>query len=151
DALLVLCHWPLSTPADVRAMSFNNRLPDGRVLRRMFADSPARLLYLHGHIHRPWIDAPRGGTMQAATSIKRGAPCLATARYPGGQGFWQIDLPTSARGDLRLVHHVPMPPGDTAAQRQARKCPNPAEAIWEARRVRRGAPGEDITPQSKRR
>ncbi len=147
DGLLVLCHYPLSTPANVRPMAFNNRVSDGRAVRRLLADCPARIVFLHGHIHRPWIYEPSSGDMKGVTFINAGAPCLATSKYPGGQGFWQVDLPRYGRGDLRLTHHVPMPPGDAAARRRARRQPRPEELIWEPRRIRRSVPGQPPRPR----
>jgi len=150
DGLLVLCHYPLSTPANVRPMAFNNRVSDGRALRRMLAQCPARVVFLHGHIHRPWIYEPRSGDMKGVTFINAGAPCLTNARYPGGQGFWQLDLPRYGRGDLRLTHHVPVPADPDAGRRLLLRQPRPDQLVWERRRVRRPAPQSPTATSSPR-
>lgn len=151
DGVVVLCHYPVTLPAGVPS-SWAHNLAEERALRELLSDCPARVVFLHGHVHRPWhlpadlppdpeaearATRPNGRRRAPFTSINAGAPCLTSTRYPLGQGFWEIKLPDHTAETLKLVHHVPMPVGDShrALPRRERRRSLPAETTWDARTV----------------
>lgn len=142
DGLVVLCHYPVALPAGIPS-SWAHALAEERTLRQLLSESPARVVFLHGHIHRPWhwspTDADGGRKPAPFTNINAGSPSLISGRYPLGQGFWQITLPDQPADALELIHHVPMPKGDSHQPRlilPARlRRGTPADLRWDARRV----------------
>ncbi len=112
DAVVVLCHYPAKTPAGI-PHSWGHALAEAKPLHDMLVDSPARFVFMHGHIHKPWQWDPANGgkTGNGDNSglmyLNAGAPCLTSSKYPYGQGFWEVDLPEDPRGSLELIHHVP--------------------------------------------
>lgn len=109
DGLIVLCHYPVvEPPLTPRHRSHDLRERDR--LRAVLDDCPARVLFMHGHIHKPWALLPGPPSNPPFASINAGSPCLTSERFPAGQGFWQIDLPEDAHGAVRLMHHVPVAP-----------------------------------------
>ena len=122
EGLVVLCHYPVALPPRF-PNSFMHDMVEAKRLAQELADCPARVLYLHGHIHKPWhLEAvqERGKTMLGRPKkllrampfecINAGAPCMTGTAFPGGQGFWQIDLPDDPHDPLGVTHHVPRPP-----------------------------------------
>ena len=107
EGIVMLCHYPVCWPPQSPLVPWHTRLSDASSLNRLVDQCPAQLIYLHGHIHRPWFWQPKNDHPNRPTHVNAGAPCLPTARYPDGQGFWQIDLPTRASQAVRYVHHVP--------------------------------------------
>src|SRR5690606_21193781 len=83
--------------------------------------------YLHGHVHSPWcwrLDGEGANVL----AVNAGAPIMADADHPAGQGFWEIEFdahaphaPHAAHADharaggaaadgvdrVKLTHHVP--------------------------------------------
>jgi len=108
DGLVVLCHYALGRPPGQGRMRWSHRLADVADVEAMLADSPARILYLHGHVHEPWC-----WHHARITDVNAGAVCLRKGEYPCGQGFWQIDLPADPRQQVGLRHHVPKPAQQT--------------------------------------
>ncbi len=134
DGLIVMCHYPIVAPPDALPLTYDHRLADARALAKLLRRCPARVVYLHGHIHRPWAWAPTNGRHRGLTHINAGAPCLTSAVYPLGQGFWQIDLPDDPREALGLVHHLPRCNGRVARrERKALALPGPED--WEMKLV----------------
>ena len=81
-----------------------------------------------------WCWSPVNGRQSGFTCINAGAPCMTSAVYPLGQGFWQIDLPDDPAAPLGLVHHLPRTTGKV--RRRARKLlaiPGPED--WEMKLV----------------
>ena len=114
DGLVVLCHYPIKLPPSAAMVSWNHKLNDWRRLRRILANCRARVLYLHGHIHKPWLWLPRKSQHAHFTYINAGSPTLTDPRrYPHGQGFWLIELPNGPDQPLRAIHHVPAADPDT--------------------------------------
>ena len=111
EGLIVLCHYPLKTPPRVPPATWDHKLAESGRLRRILRHCPARILYVHGHIHRPWCWQPRRPRHGRITYINAGSPCLTSTRHPQGQGFWQIDLPEDPNDPIGFVHHVPMSDG----------------------------------------
>ncbi len=107
DALVVLCHYPVKAPPRSLPLTWDHKLADSRQLRHILTRCPARLLYLHGHIHKPWCWQPKGSNQSHFTYINAGSPCQTSKKHPLGQGFWQIDLPPQAYDTLAVTHHVP--------------------------------------------
>ena len=107
DGLVVLCHYALRRPLGRGPMRWPHRLADAAEVEAMLADCPARILYVHGHVHEPWCWHRTESGLERATDVNAGAPCLRTAEYPCGHGFWQIDLPSDPREQVALHHHVP--------------------------------------------
>lgn len=121
EGLVVLCHYPVVWPANAPPIPWNTRLQDGRLLRRAIANCRAKVLYVHGHIHRPWFFSPDRGPMDAVMCLNSGAPCLPLSKYPAGQGFWEIELPDEPADGPRVVHHYPVLNGHKARRRGGNK------------------------------
>ncbi len=105
DGLVILCHYPFAVPATVRQRP-GHALEDRQALRDLMAKCPARIVFLHGHIHQPWHWRP-DSDLHHVTDINAGSPTMTSGTYPFGQGFWQIDLPDDPRQPLSLCQHVP--------------------------------------------
>ncbi|MBB6430836.1 metallophosphoesterase family protein [Algisphaera agarilytica] len=121
EALVVLCHYPCSLPPRVPS-AWSHDLREAEALRRELTACRGRVIYIHGHIHKPWhalpSPPPRDGADPAKSSfnygpafecLNAGSPCMTSDKYPLGQGFWEIDLPDDPRAPLQTNHHVPMP------------------------------------------
>ena len=109
DGLIVLCHYPIKAPPRALPLTWDHKLADSRSLRKILTRCPARLLYLHGHIHRPWCWQPRRSNQSHFTYINAGSPCMTSSKHPQGQGFWQIDLPPVPTDPVHVTHHLPAP------------------------------------------
>lgn len=135
DGVVVLCHYPAQTPPGT-PRSWAHDLADARLLRRMLEECPAQVVFLHGHIHRPWHWQKSNGHGKHFTCINAGAPCLTNSHYPLGQGFWEIHLPPTPSEPLGLIHHVPTLDGHygTPAARRAHRRLE-LEPRWQTRRV----------------
>ncbi len=126
DALVVLCHYPPKTPAGI-PHSWGHALAEAKPLHDLMAESPARIVYVHGHVHKPWQWDPANGPKtgngdnSGLMYLNTGAPCLTSSRYPYGQGFWELDLPDDPRGPLELIHHKPEAHDGTAPTAQERR------------------------------
>jgi len=105
DGLLVLCHYPVALPA-CWPQSWTHDLAEARRLRRMLEACPARVVFMHGHVHKPWYARPDGRDRLPFICINAGSPCMTSDEFPLGQGFWEINLPTDPSATLDLVHHV---------------------------------------------
>jgi 3',5'-cyclic AMP phosphodiesterase CpdA len=156
DGVLVLCHYPVATPKGVPT-SWAHALAEEKQLRLLLSECPARVVFLHGHIHKPWHwghDASveevehstpvydNGRKIAPFTCINAGSPCMTSAAYPLGQGFWQITLPDVPSQSLKLTHHVPFPEDAVAhkaalkgVRRKHRVRSVPEALRWEERRV----------------
>ena len=131
EGLVVLCHYPCSLPPRVPS-AWSHDLKEANALRRELVACAGRVVYLHGHIHKPWHtladpavvaleNDPRlgaagkmpGGRFAAGTAfecINAGSPCMTSEKYPLGQGFWEITLPADPTAPLEALHHQPVPP-----------------------------------------
>ncbi len=122
EGVVVLCHYPFAVPPSRPAMKAHHVLADAEALREILMGCAARVLMMHGHVHRPWcwdvrsgeavgpeelsgekverIEGKRGGG--GVTVINAGSPTLVGPAHPQGQGFWVIDLPeTGTRPEIR--------------------------------------------------
>jgi 3',5'-cyclic AMP phosphodiesterase CpdA len=115
EALLVLCHYPCTLPPRVPS-AWSHDLRENARLRRALTDCPGRVVFLHGHIHKPWHVLPGGNgkaDRPAFECLNAGSPCMTSEKYPLGQGFWHLDLPEDPGAPLSAVHHVPTAPDGT--------------------------------------
>ncbi len=121
DGLVVLCHYPCVVPAGVPS-GWTHDLAEAKRLRWALQGCAARVLFVHGHVHRPWYVAGPKGLRRGFELLNAGSPCLKSTKYPRGQGFWEVDLPERVDGEVVATHHVPVR-GDAAVGLD-----------WEARR-----------------
>lgn len=111
QGLIVLCHYPCVVPAHIHEHA-SHALEEAAELKNMLANCPARVVYIHGHIHRPWHHEPGDGSGVPFTCIDAGAPCMTDSDYPLGQGFYEIELPddpadpADPAGPLTVRHHT---------------------------------------------
>ncbi len=116
EGLVVLCHYPCAVPRGT-PRGWTHDLAEHRVLREALASCAGRVVYLHGHIHRPWYappevlpSVPNGKALQPRLPflcINAGSPCMVSPRYPAGQGFWELLLPDDPRDTVEAIHHRP--------------------------------------------
>jgi calcineurin-like phosphoesterase family protein len=106
DGLIVLCHYALRRPPTLPAMRWSHRLADAPDVEAMLADCPARILYVHGHVHMPWCWRRTEAGLEHVVDINAGAPCLRQPEHPHGHGFWQIDLPDDPNQPISLQRHI---------------------------------------------
>lgn len=104
ETILVLCHYPIGTPPDLKPEAPGHGLEDMQALGEVLVNSGRRILYLHGHIHWPWHW--HYDTDARVTTINAGAPMLKSQRYPYGQGFVTLDWPEDAAGPTTMTRHV---------------------------------------------
>ncbi|MEM7624416.1 MAG: metallophosphoesterase [Planctomycetota bacterium] len=127
EGLVVLCHYPCSLPPRVPS-AWSHDLKEANALRRELVACPGRVVYLHGHIHKPWhtladpavaagdetVKGPaRFAAGTAFECINAGSPCMTSEKYPLGQGFWEVTLPDDPAALLEALHHVPVAPDGT--------------------------------------
>lgn len=111
--LVVLCHYPCVVPEGIHEHT-SHRLADGSALRALLeqhAETAARIVYIHGHIHRPWYvqpatDADGPGPTVPFTCINAGAPSMIDAGHPHGQGFGELVLPEDPADPLVVRRHT---------------------------------------------
>ncbi len=132
QGLIVLCHYPAALPRGM-PRSWMHDMKGAKRLENMLAACPARVVYVHGHIHKPWHHLPDDGGRPAFEVLNAGAPCMTGGKYPLGQGFWEIELPATVDRPLGLVHHTPVAATREEAEREATSVhPHPQ---WETRRL----------------
>lgn len=106
DGLIIACHYPATLPGHVRDPR-GHRLADRQALLRVLGLCPARQIYVHGHVHEPWVWRPPERRNWRLISINAGSPTLRSALYPAGQGFWELVLEEDPRRPVRAWRHVP--------------------------------------------
>jgi 3',5'-cyclic AMP phosphodiesterase CpdA len=114
DGLIVLCHYPVALPAGL-PRSWTHDLAEGQQLRKLLEQCPAKVVFMHGHVHKPWYARPNNHDRLPFVCLNAGSPCLTSDEFPLGQGFWQIELPDDPNEPLGLIHHVLEPQRDLAA------------------------------------
>lgn len=106
--LVVMCHYPaFPLPPGVHAHG-RHQLLDAAELREVLkptARLPGPVLYLHGHIHLPWLNRCDLPGLSHVVDVNAGAPCHVGSTYPRGQGFWEMHLPLDLAGTVTLMHH----------------------------------------------
>jgi len=105
EGVMVLCHYTLGPPPGGGDESTLHRLIDEAQLldTLKLADRPA--VYVHGHVHRPWLFRPEAAPN--VLSLNAGSPTHVSSGAPRGQGFWELDWPTGSATPARLTRHVP--------------------------------------------
>ena len=108
--LIVLCHYPYAVPPGVlwrpgHQLAHRHRVEE---LVRTAGQRASQVIYLHGHLHQPWVWRPDPGEGAPVTVVNAGSPCCKGKEFPGGQGFWQIDLPHDPADTVKFVRHVPV-------------------------------------------
>lgn len=111
--VVILCHYPVRVPPGVPTF-WTHDLKEDRRVRDAIARCRGRVLFLHGHVHKPWRWESRKGGVEM-TCVNAGSPCYVSERYPLGQGFWELELPADAQQRIEMVHHFPMPLNGAAA------------------------------------
>lgn len=115
EALLVLCHYPCSLPPRVPS-AWSHDLKEAVALRNALAECKGRVVFVHGHIHKPWHVLPGDPSRRTGKNrplfecINAGSPCMTSDAYPLGQGFWELNLPDDPHAVLSSVHHIPAAP-----------------------------------------
>lgn len=114
---IILCHYPAILP-DGKHEHDNHALVErtqmaNLITKYLAGDASRQVLYLHGHIHEPWLDerviageaggsaGDEGGKL---TLLNAGSPCYVSDDYPLGQGYWIVDLPEDGGGKVEAVH-----------------------------------------------
>ncbi|MHC4994450.1 MAG: metallophosphoesterase family protein [Planctomycetota bacterium] len=90
DRLIVLCHYTLGTPPGSPPEAERHAMINAEAVVDVLAGAP-EVLYLHGHVHRPWCWRHEGAPNVVA--INAGAPLHRSRDWPEGQGFWVIEPP----------------------------------------------------------
>ena len=105
QGLVVLCHYPCAYPQGVLHAPSHDMAEDA-ALCKLLTHCRGRVLYLHGHIHKPWALLPGDDPNVPFATINAGAPCQTTGKHPTGQGFHSFTLPDDPHADLQIEHHV---------------------------------------------
>jgi len=134
DGLVVLCHYPVVEPP-LTPRHKSHDLKERASLLGMLEACRAKVIYLHGHIHKPWALLPGPPKQVPFASINAGAPCMTSDKYPAGQGFWQIDLPADPHHAIRLTHHLPRPANTAAVTNGPVSVADPDALNWEVHRT----------------
>ncbi len=104
--LIVMCHYPAIPRPDGRPTPWQHRLANAESVLNLLRGCRAKIVYLHGHVHKPWL-IPNAAGIANLTDLNVGAPIMRRPDYPHGQGFWQLDLSDDAQADVTFTHHVP--------------------------------------------
>lgn len=112
DGLLILCHYTLGKPPGLPEAPDSHRLEDEDGLLNVLAECPCRTIFVHGHVHRPWLWHRPEPLLRHVVDLNTGAPCQIGKEFPLGQGFWEINLASdAARSDgVAFTHHIPRAP-----------------------------------------
>jgi len=107
--VIVLCHYPAMTPPPPEGppVTWGHGLENQGRLLTALRHCRARVIMLHGHIHKPWAYTPDDEAHQHLSFINAGAPCMVSNHYPLGQGFWTIDLQSDSCTEIKAIHHAP--------------------------------------------
>jgi len=109
QGLVVLCHYPFAAPEGIR-MPWVHGLDEVAALRDLLADCRAKIIYMHGHIHRSWHWRPTDPRHAHVIDINAGSPTLCATPDRAGHGFWQIDLAADAAAPPVAIRHEPTTP-----------------------------------------
>lgn len=118
EGLVVLCHYPCVVPRGTPT-GWSHNLAEGEALRDLLQESPAEVIFVHGHVHKPWFIAGPKGLRSGFRILNTGSPCMLGSKHPAGQGYWTLDLPADPTGELLATHHVPQVDGGFVSTAQA--------------------------------
>ena len=105
QGLVVLCHYPCVVPRGTPS-GWSHDLAEADALRDLLQASPAEVVFVHGHVHKPWFVSGPKGLRPGFRILNCGSPCMLTRKHPAGQGYWTLDLPDDPTGDLVATHHA---------------------------------------------
>ena len=106
EGLVVLCHYPCVVPRGTPG-GWSHDLAEAAALRDLLQASPAEVVFVHGHVHKPWFVAGPKGLRPGFRVLNTGSPCMLGKRFPAGQGYWTLELPDDPTDRLLATHHVP--------------------------------------------
>lgn len=109
--LIIITHYPFTAPPDVR-QSKHHGLEDRERVEALIESRRSPIIYVHGHIHRPWVMRPADDRLNHVLSINAGSPTMTSEEFPNGQGFWLLDVPENTNESPTLVRHVPTGRGE---------------------------------------
>jgi len=125
QGLVVVCHYPPAVPGAVEGVlgevvegvvetmsePWGRRLAESEAVMRMLEGVRGRVVWLHGHVHRPWWwevsgrdeagqreervvedDAPHRAQGAGVVMVNAGCPCWVEGKWPGGQGYWTLEV-----------------------------------------------------------
>lgn len=106
---LIMSHYPIGTPPDIEPEAPLHGLLDAPQLTQTLADTNRPILYLHGHVHQPWLTPHQ--LAPNLTLLNAGAPVMKDKQHPLGQGFWEITLNPNQQqhraGIQSATQHIP--------------------------------------------
>ena len=111
QGLIVVTHYPFTTPASVRT-SKHHGLEDRHRVESLLENRKAPVIYIHGHVHQPWVLRPAEPSLHHIVCINAGSPTMTGPEFPYGQGFWELEVPDDAHGPASLTRHVPTGRGE---------------------------------------
>ncbi len=100
--VIVLCHYPIGVPHPHRPEAPGHGLQDTEALLSCLRESARPIIYVHGHVHQPWVWRPAHAPNVLA--INAGAPMLTSPTFPQGQGFAELLIENS--DDLIVRRHL---------------------------------------------
>lgn len=106
QGLIVLCHYPFATPPDQPPSDWQHQLPQAPAVRDALDACRGTTLYIHGHIHRPWVWRTTTRAGGRLIDLNAGAPLMRSHAHPQGQGFWIVDLPDDPADDIAFIRHA---------------------------------------------
>ena len=127
--VVVLCHYPVVAPPAIHR-GWGHVMEGEPALREVLRGRRGPVVFLHGHVHRPWLFQAANVGLDHMVDVCSGAPCMVSRSYPYGQGFWRLELPEDVGAWPEFWRHTPTP-------RMADE-PQPAGAPpfqWRQRRV----------------
>lgn len=110
ERLIVMTHYAIGKPPPLPPSRPSHRLEDEAALLELLRGCHASVLFVHGHIHCPWLWQRPEPELAHVVDLNAGAPCLTGRGFRFGQGFWQVDLADDAnpRATATCVHHLPI-------------------------------------------
>ena len=126
DGLIVMCHYPAVPRPDGHPTPWQHRLANAESVLNLLRGCRAKVVYLHGHVHKPWL-VPAAAGIAKLTDLNVGAPIMRRPGFPHGQGFWQLDLSDDGQATVAFTHHVPQAVRSDKGNR--------VKIEWESRRL----------------
>ncbi len=103
--LIIMCHYSLGSPSNCHQEPPSHGLRDLPQLTKILQNHSRPILYLHGHVHEPWLWRP--DKLPHVIALNAGAPVFTTPRFPMGQGFWELDFADPS--NFQYTHHALAP------------------------------------------
>jgi 3',5'-cyclic AMP phosphodiesterase CpdA len=97
----LVCHYPYDAPNLMRHEPLH-RLSNARALREVLVAARQPVVFLHGHIHRPWAWVPRA--TPHVLCVNAASTAQADRSAPHGHGFWEILV---EHHDVKVIRHRP--------------------------------------------